>query len=141
MQLGIEIHAHSTHMRRQLAWAALALAVVAGVPPFCLGETFWTTGKALMPGWGFYPNGETYGGTKSLDEYSAWRAGRLIWVAEFPADADYTIFVRRYAGSGHVKVTIDEGVPVNGGKGWTPIDNQSNVRYRWDHVGQAHVTK
>jgi hypothetical protein len=102
---------------------------------------FWTTGRALMPGWGLYPNGETYGGTRSLDQYSAWRAGRLTWVAEFPEDGDYTIFIRRYAGYGHVNVTIDEGPLVCGGRGWTIVDNQSNDRYRWEQLGRVRVTK
>jgi len=103
-------------------------------------STFWTTGKALMPAWGLYPNGETYDGTKSLDQYSAWKAGRLTWVAEFPADGQYTVFVRRIAAYGHVTVSLND-VPIKGGKGWTRVDNQSNNRYRWENVGRVHVTK
>ena len=37
--------------------AATGLATDESVP-----ITLWTTGSALMPGWGLYPNGERYGG-------------------------------------------------------------------------------
>ena len=38
------------------------------------GVTIWTTGSALMPGWGLYPNGQEYDGTKPLGSYAAWRS-------------------------------------------------------------------
>ncbi len=99
----------------------------------------WTTADKLMPGWGLYPDGKTRGGTKPTGAHAAWHHGRLTWVADFPADQDYTVFVRRYAGSGRVGVAVDER-PVAGGRGWTIVDNQSNDRYRWEHLGQARVT-
>ena len=36
---------------------------------------FWTTGDRLLPAWGFYPNGSSYGDTSPSGKASAWTAG------------------------------------------------------------------
>jgi hypothetical protein len=59
----------------------------------------------------------------------------LTWVADFPAEAAWQVWVRRYAGYGTVKVTIDEK-PVEGGRG-----HPGGVRYVWEHLGQARIGK
>ena len=81
-------------------------------PNVCV--TIWTTGSALMPGWGLYPNGQEYDGTKPLGIHAAWRRGRLTWVVEFPSDGTYEVYVRSFREG--TLVTIDEGPPVRGGK-------------------------
>lgn len=96
--------------------------------------TLWTTGPALMPGWGIYPNGSEYGGTKPLDGSAAWTAGGrgwLTWVVDLPRDGDYQLFVRRYAGYGTVTVQADERT-VEGGRG---ILGPGGGRYAWFHLG------
>jgi hypothetical protein len=49
---------------------------------------FWTTGDRLLPAWGFYPNGSSYGDTAPSGKVSAWTAGggthALTWVAGLP---------------------------------------------------------
>ncbi|MCC7517582.1 MAG: DUF4091 domain-containing protein [Verrucomicrobiae bacterium] len=104
------------------------------------GVTLWTTGKSLLPGWGLYPNGQPYGGTTSLDEYAAWNSGRLTWVAEFPSNATYQVFVRRYAGTGGTTVTLDEGPPVHGGKGRLDPPGRNDC-YIWENLGPVTATK
>ena len=82
---------------------------------------FWTTGDRLLPAWGFYPNGSSYGGTSPSGKASAWTAGggthTLTWVADFPADAAWQVWVRQYGGYGKVTVTINEQPVVGGGGG------------------------
>lgn len=92
-----------------------------------------------MPAWGFYPNGSAYGGTPPLDGYAAWTAGGgkhlLTWVADFPAQASYQVWVRKYGGYGDVAVSVDEE-PVTGGKG-----GPGGGRYVWVHLGTSAVAK
>ncbi|MBM3887503.1 MAG: DUF4091 domain-containing protein [Verrucomicrobia bacterium] len=103
------------------------------------GETFWATGESLLPAWGFYGNGSEYGGTKPSGKFSAWTAGggahRLTWVAEFPSDGGWQVWVRRYGGYGNVTVEIDEKA-VAGGKG-----GPGGGRYVWKHIGPANVPR
>ena len=95
--------------------------------------TIWVTGSSLMPAWGFYPNGSTYGGTTSLGKYAAWTAAggrhRLTWVADVPAKGTYHVWVRRYGGYGLAVVSVDEQ-PVTGGRG-----GPGGGRYVWRHLG------
>ncbi len=99
----------------------------------------WTTGAALMPAWGFYPNGTAYGGTPPLGDWAAWTAAggthRLTWVADFPNDAEYHFWVRKYGGYGGVRVTVDEQ-PVTDGSG-----GPGGARYVWIHLGAISVSK
>jgi len=99
----------------------------------------WTTGAALMPVWGFYPNGTAYGGTPPLGDWAAWTASggthRLTWIAEFPSDAAYHFWVRKYGGYGGVQVAVDER-PVTGGRG-----GPGGARYVWIHLGVIAVSK
>ena len=82
-----------------------------------------------MPAWGFYPNGQAYGDTKLLGRWTAWTVGAtqssLTWVAEFPADATWQVWVRRYGGYGTVAVELDER-RVDGGQG-----QPGGGRYVW----------
>ncbi len=100
--------------------------------------TFWTAGENLMPAWGFYPNGSTYGETKPLVKASAWTIGgtnNLTWVADFPADGTYNIWIRRYGGYGKIEITVDEKNPIQarGGRG--------GAKYVWLHKGTISVKK
>ncbi|MBI3921476.1 MAG: hypothetical protein HY318_08680, partial [Armatimonadetes bacterium] len=97
--------------------------------------TIWATGSALMPGWGLYPNGSEYGGTKPLGDYAAWGTGKLTWVADFPSAGSYQVWVRKYGGYGNVAVTVDERA-VSAGKG-----GPGGGRYVWQHAGETAVTK
>ncbi|MBC8875117.1 MAG: hypothetical protein H8E44_37325 [Planctomycetes bacterium] len=99
----------------------------------------WTSGAALMPAWGFYPNGTAYGGTPPLGDWAAWTASggthRLTWVADFPSDGAYHFWVRKYGGYGGVRLTVDER-PVTGGRG-----GPGGARYVWIHLGAIAVSK
>ena len=101
--------------------------------------TFWVTADSLMPAWGFYPLSQTYGETKPLGQWAAWCAagndGQLTWVAEFPRDDDYQVWVRQYGGYGKVEVSVDERL-VSGGVG-----GPGGGRYVWNHAGHIAVSK
>ena len=133
--------------RLHLRWTVVALVVIsrtalrveeAGASSTAR-TTFWTTGSALMPAWGFYPNGSAYGGRKPLGKGAAWTAAghrkphRLTWVADFPADGTYHVWVRRYGGYGRAEVTVDEK-PLVVGKG-----GERGARYVWRYKGSAEV--
>ncbi len=97
---------------------------------------FWTTGKNLMPQWGFYPLGQAYGDTEPLDGHAAWTAGgtaALTWVAEFPAAGEYHFWVRRFGG-GQATVTVNE-LPLEPGRG-----GPGGGRYVWRHEGVRPLT-
>jgi hypothetical protein len=99
---------------------------------------FWTTGDQLLPAWGFYPNGSSYGGTSPSGKASAWTAGGgthvLTWVADFPADAVWHVWVRQYGGYGKVTAAVDER-PVAGGRG-----GPGGGRYVWRHLGEIKIS-
>ena len=103
------------------------------IEPNCL----WTTGDRLLPAWGFYPNGASYGGTSPSGKASAWTAGggvhTLTWVAEFPIEGVWQVWVRQYGGYGEVTVEVDEQV-ITGGKG-----GPGGGRYVWRHQGEIKV--
>ena len=120
----------------EVSWAADEAAPPAGGR----GETVWTTGGALMPGWGLYPNASKYGDTTPLGGRAAWTPrgrGWLTWVVKLPVEATYQVFVRRYAGYGRVSVEIDE-FPVQGGKG---ILGPGGGHYSWFHLGEVTHTE
>ena len=100
--------------------------------------TFWTTGDQLMPAWGFYPLQASYGGTRPLGRHAAWcsagNSGRLTWVAEFPRQAEYHVWIRNYGGYGTVTVLVDER-PLADGRG-----GSGGARYVWRHAGKIAVT-
>ncbi len=122
-----------------LALAGVSLAADETAPPTRgPGETVWTTGAALMPGWGLYPNGSKYGDTTPLGGKAAWTPrgrGWLSWVVTLPVEATYQVYVRRYAGYGQVSVEVDER-PVTGGKG---ILGPGGGHYSWFHLGEVSV--
>jgi len=99
--------------------------------------TIWVTADKLLPGWGFYPTSPSYGGTQSLGRRTAWCAagnsGRLTWVAEFPQDGEYQVWVRRYGGYGSVAAYVDDR-PVVGARG-----GEGGARFVWNHVGKIKV--
>ena len=99
--------------------------------------TFWVTADQLMPAWGFYPLQATYGGTRPLGRHAAWcsagNSGRLTWIARFPRQAEYHVWVRNYGGYGKVVVSVDER-PVVGGRG-----GSGGGRYVWRHSGTISV--
>lgn len=103
-----------------------------------IAATCWTTADRLMPGWGFYVNGESYGGTKPMGTYAAWSASQaphaLTWVLPFPSMGRYYVWVRKYGGYGDVSVFIDEK-PLHG-------DTRGGYggRYVWRLLGGAAVT-
>jgi len=124
--------------------AAVTLGTALGAEPPMDAPTskiLWTTGKALMPGWGLYPNGSEYCDSKPLAGSAAWTPGNhdgwLTWVADVPADGVYEVFVRRYAGYGQVEVQIDEQ-EVSGGRG---LLEERHSRYLWFHIGQAKLSQ
>lgn len=92
-----------------------------------------------MPAWGFYPLGQAYGDTRPLGQYAAWcpvgNDGVLTWVADFPRDGQYDIWIRKYGGYGNVNVAIDER-PVAGGRG-----GPGGGRYVWHHAGRVNVRR
>jgi len=100
--------------------------------------TFWVTADQLMPAWGFYPLSATYGGTRPLGRHAAWcsagNSGRLTWIAKFPRQAEYHVWVRNYGGYGTVAVSVDER-PLAGGRG-----GSGGGRYVWRHSGKISVT-
>jgi hypothetical protein len=102
------------------------------------GHVFWTTGDRLLPAWGFYPNGSSYGDTVPSGKASAWTAGggthTLTWIADFPADAHWQVWVRQYGGYGKVEATVDER-PVAEGRG-----GPGGGRYVWRHAGGIRVS-
>jgi hypothetical protein len=101
--------------------------------------TFWATADSLMPAWGFYPLAQSYGETKPIGQWAAWCAagndGQLTWVAEFPRDGEYQVWIRKYGGYGKVAVLVNER-PVSGGMG-----GPGGGRYVWNHVGHIAVSK
>ncbi len=123
----------------------IGLWLVAGppAPATAAGEkaaatTFWSTADQLMPAWGFYPLQATYGGTRPLGRHAAWcsagNSGRLTWVADFPRQGEYHVWVRNYGGYGTVIVSVDER-PLVGGRG-----GSGGGRYVWRHAGKIAVT-
>ena len=105
---------------------------IAGEP-----NCFWTTGDRLLPAWGFYPNGASYGGTSPSGKASAWTSGggthTLTWVAEFPIEGVWQVWVRQYGGYGEVTVEVDERA-VAGGRG-----GPGGGCYVWRHQGEIKV--
>ncbi len=128
----LRVHGLASLLLLLHAWSA---ALAAGAA----ATTIWTTGDRLMPAWGFFRNGATYGGTKPLGEGSAWTCGggthKLTWVADFPAVGEYQVWVRKYGGYGSVEVTVDDR-PVAGGRG-----GPGGGRYVWRHAGAIQVTR
>ncbi len=64
-----------------ICFAALFFSVTlaaAESPTALSGPVLWTTADALMPAWGFYPNGQTYGDTKPLGRWAAWTAAEYL---------------------------------------------------------------
>ncbi|MCL4206949.1 MAG: DUF4091 domain-containing protein [Pirellulaceae bacterium] len=102
------------------------------------GHVFWTSGDRLLPAWGFYPNGASYGNTAPLGQASAWTAGggthTLTWVATFHADSLWQVWVRQYGGYGKVDVTVDERTLAEGRGG------AGGGRYVWRHLGAIRVS-
>ena len=49
-------------------FACLLLPVVADRAVASEHNCFWTTGDRLLPAWGFYPNGSSYGDTSPAKE-------------------------------------------------------------------------
>jgi hypothetical protein len=113
--------------------------LTAGVPVTCPGHdgTFWTTGDRLLPAWGFYRNGSSYGGASPSGAGSAWTCSGgthvLTWVAEFPASGRYHSWIRQYGGYGRVSLTIDERSPNN------PRGGPGRGKYVWRHLGTLDV--
>ena len=136
----------TTDRRNPIATAAVLLALShVTSPAICQPAhsanqaTLWVTGDSLMPAWGFYPLTQPYGGTKPLGQWAAWCAagndGQLTWVAEFPLDGTYQVWIRQYGGYGTVDVFVDER-PVIGGTG-----GPGGGRYVWRHAGRIAVRK
>lgn len=121
-----------------LAASLAAAAAESAPPPDGAATVFWTTAERLMPAWRFYPNSSEYGETKPLGKAAAWtpggNEGLLTWVASFPRQAAWQVWVRRYGGYGQVAVEID-GQPVAGGRG-----RPGGGRYVWDHLGETVVS-
>lgn len=101
-------------------------------------DCFWTTGDRLLPAWGFYPNSSSYGDTSPSGKASAWTAGGgthlLTWVASFPANGVWQVWVRQYGGYGKIATAVDEQ-PVGGGRG-----GPGGGRYVWRHQGEIKVS-
>jgi hypothetical protein len=100
----------------------------------------WTTGSALMPAWGFYPNASAYGGTKPFGGVSAWIVGTkgehiITWVADFPTSGIYHTWTRQYGGYGRFKVSVDE----KDAGGWT--SNKGADRYVWQYHGKQMISE
>jgi len=70
------------------------------------GGVLWTTAAALMPQWGFYPNGQAYGGVTPLGGGAAWTLGTypLTWVADIPEPGRYAVWIRKVYGAVDVRV-------------------------------------
>ena len=68
---------------------------------------------------------------------SAWTSGggvhTLTWVAEFPIEGVWQVWVRQYGGYGEVTVEVDEQV-ITGGNG-----GPGGGRYVWRHQGEIKV--
>ena len=67
--------------------AALCLAVPCAASDEHAGaksKTLWTTGSALMPGWGLYPNSAQHDGSEVLGQQAAWGTGQLMWIVHIP---------------------------------------------------------
>jgi len=132
-----------TDVKNQVCIAVFTMVVAGAVLSFGAesptANVCWTTGAALMPAWGFYPNGTAYGGTPPLGDWAAWTASggthRLTWVADFSSDAKYHFWARKYGGYGGVKISVDER-PVTGGRG-----GPGGGRYVWIHLGMIAVSK
>ncbi len=109
----------------------------AAEPPVAQAATFWTTGNALLPAWGFYPLNAEYGGTRPLGEAAAWNASDrpavLTWVAEFPIQAEWQVWVRQYGGYGTIALTVDER-PLQDARG-----GPGGGRFVWRHAGSTRV--
>ena len=100
--------------------------------------TLWTTGKNLMPQWGFYPLSSTYGETKPLGGPAAWTAGgsnTLTWVADFPSAGTYDVWVRRYTGYGHIAVSVNGKMPSGA------LGGSAGGRYNWRHKGKVDIAE
>ncbi|GIT31448.1 MAG: hypothetical protein Ct9H300mP1_34940 [Planctomycetaceae bacterium] len=92
-------------------------------------ETFWVTADRLMPAWGFYPLQASYGGTRPLGQHAAWcsagNSGRLTWIAEFPRQAEYHVWVRNYGAT--VLSGLGGRSPVVAGRGGRAVDGSSGA--------------
>ncbi len=123
-----------------LAYLLICLLVTMFADPAKASEhrPFWTTGDRLLPAWGFYPNGSSYGDTPPSGKASAWTAGggthTLTWVADFPAGAIWQVWVRQYGGYGKVVASVDERT-VSGGRG-----GPGGGQYVWRHLGEITVS-
>jgi hypothetical protein len=136
---------NSRNVRSVVAIVCLALllrsALCFGQPSDAEGSpvTLWATGDSLMPAWGFYPLGQSYGDTRPLGEFAAWcpvgNEGVLTWIADFPRDGEYDVWIRKYGGYGNVSVLLDEK-PVAGGRG-----GPGGGRYVWVHAGRVEVNR
>ena len=120
---------------RVFLFAFFGIAMKAPAQPPPEKVTLMATGASLMPGWGLYPNGEAYGGVKPLGGFTAWLSGRLTWVADFPSERTYQVWVRKYGGYGTVSVAVDE-TPVSGGKG-----GPGGGWYVWQDLGETMIAK
>lgn len=126
-------------MRQTLVFSAgLLLINLATSAAAAEHSLFWTTGDRLLPAWGFYPNGSSYDETSPSGKASAWTAGggthTLTWVADFPADGHWHVWVRQYGGYGKVTAAVDEQ-PVTEGRG-----GPGGGRYVWRHLGGVTVS-
>jgi len=126
-------------MRRTLVpFAGLLLTNLAISAVAAEHSLFWTTGDRLLPAWGFFPNGSSYGDTAPSGKASAWTAGggthTLTWVADFPTAAPWQLWVRQYGGYGKVTAAVDER-PVAEGRG-----GPGGGRYVWRHLGGITVS-
>ena len=126
-----------TSSRRLILMTVVCLAVFGVTSCRANDQTvsIWTTGSALMPGWGLYPNGTTYGGTEVLGGHAAWGTGQLTWVAQVPASGTYDVWVRHYGGYGSVEVAVNDQ-DVSGGKG-----GDGGGRYVWRHLGEIPISR
>jgi len=105
-----------------------------------LPSTIWTTATTLAPGFGFWVRPGDVGGTSPLGETSRYKtsvvgSGTLTWVADFPREGAYQVWVRHF-GNPATKVLVDERA-VHGGSGGPGAGG----RYVWWHLGELVVPK
>ncbi len=98
------------------------------------GYVLWTTAQRLMPQWGFYPNGQAYGGVKPLEGSAAWTLGAntIVWVPDLPAAGRYHLWTRQVYGA--VTAAIDEQ-PLAGARG-----GPGGGAFSWRHHGSRELT-
>jgi len=97
------------------------------------GYVLWTTARRLMPQWGFYPNGQAYGGVKPLDGSAAWTLGEnmIVWIPDIPAAGRYHLWTRHVYGT--VAATINEQ-PLAGARG-----GPGGGAFAWRHLGSREL--